>query len=242
MSKWYNLVEKVLKERGLSLKKLTNNLDIDSPICTCFITAYLNDKDEEVNIQNNDKLESNIVALGYGYKRIYGGYVYSDGEFRREPGFLVSCKRSYVTPEDFKDEMLALGNKYEQDSILLKLPGEKPAYYNTKGSKINQKDIDFNDDKIVNPEKHISIYPNDKDAWNIGYTQLKKDAIKGKNQAIELTNKKESVFETLLLDDNDINELKENSRESSFNSGSGILRLAQCRNMLGLKPYSWYKK
>lgn len=71
MSRFKEAAEKALKERGFSLQKLTNNLEIDSPICTCFITAYLETNDEETNIANNNKLELNIISLGYeyGYKK-----------------------------------------------------------------------------------------------------------------------------------------------------------------------------
>lgn len=244
MSKFKEVVENALKERGFSLQKLTNNLEIDSPICTCFITAYLETNDEETNIANNNKLELNIVSLGYeyGYKKILGGYVYSNGNFAKEPGFLVSCKRTNVLPEDFKEEMLALGKRYNQESILLKLPGEKSAYYNTKGDKIGEKDIEFAFTKQVDPTKHKFLFPNDKNSWEYGYTQLQKDANKGKNQALELTDKKESVFDVLVLTEDEINALKENERERCFNSGSGILRMAACRGQLGLEPYPCLKK
>ncbi|MGN1393600.1 MAG: hypothetical protein ACI4V7_06135 [Succinivibrionaceae bacterium] len=244
MSKFKEVVENALKERGFSLQKLTNNLEIDSPICTCFITAYLETNDEETNIANNNKLELNIVSLGYeyGYKKILGGYVYSNGTFAKEPGFLVSCKRTNVLPEDFKEEMLALGRKYNQETILLKLPGEKSAYYNTRGNKIDEKDIEFAFTKQVDPTKPKTLYPNEITAWSKGYTQLQKDANKGKNQAIELTNENSSVFESLILTDEEINELKEDAREKCFCSGSGILRMAACREHLGLEPYPCLKK
>lgn len=169
MSKFKEIIESVLKEKGLSLKRLINNLEIDSPICTCFITAYLEANDEKTNITNNNKLELNLVSLGYeyGYKKIFGGYVYANGKFAKEPGFLVSCKRTNVLPEDFKEEMLALGKKYNQESILLKLPGEKPAYYNTRGDKVYEKDIEFTSTKQVDPTKYKALYPKDKELGNM---------------------------------------------------------------------------
>ena len=238
MSEFRDKILRNLKERGVSLDKIINNLDIDSPICSCFITAYTG-ADEKINQKNNKKLENDLFRLGYrGYKKILGGYKYStDNTIYSEPGFLVSCKRSLVNPDTFKEEMISLGKRYEQEAILLKIPGEKPAYYNTKGEQIGSLQKEFDKIKKIDVTKHIDEYPNDEEAWKDGYTQLQKDKNKHKNQGFTTENLDEMNFNTLLLTEDEIEALTSNNGIHTFSGGTGHILRAYLRSDLGLSPY-----
>lgn len=111
-----------LIEKGLSLKRVMNNLDINSPICSCFITAYTNETTsslqnpspeelEKYNQTQNGALEQELRNLRLtGYKKIFGGYTYgADNQIKAEPGFVVSANIKNVDPDEFKEEMIALG-------------------------------------------------------------------------------------------------------------------------------------
>ena len=235
MLKCKNIVEAVLEERGLSLQKTINNLNIDSPICSCFITAYQDGFDKQINEQRNEKLELNLHTLSYrGYKKTIGGYKYKDGTLHSEPGFLVSCNSKNIDPEEFKEEMLALGKIYGQESILIKLPGIKPGYYGTESKNFGKVIDTFNSYQKINPKKHFDNYPKDEDAWKLGYTQLQKDKNKHKDQGFELKDIEKLNLESLYLDDE---KLAENAGSHMFSSSSGHLTHANLREKLGLSPF-----
>lgn len=244
-----------LKEKGSSLNRIINNLDIDSPICSCFITAYTNEKTsglqdptpeelEKYNQDQNISLESDLRHLQWtGYKKINGGYTYgADNQIKSEPGFVVSANTKNVDPGEFEEEMIALGKKYKQESILMKIPGKRAAYYNTFDNHGNR-DYEFAGTKRIAPTKHLSKYPNDPEAWQYGYTQLDKDLRKSKDQGFMLTNNvelDEMNLNTLHLTEEEINTIAESSGMHGIPTMTMAILKIMTRTKLGLPP--WFGK
>lgn len=139
MRKIINLVESV-EETNLfeaSFSRIHKHLE-DTSIC--IITAYRglddNASEEEINNQNrlnkqnNVKLKNDIRALGYGFNSMKGGYVENHGtEDARnveEHSYFVTDNKN--DPEAFKNSMIELGKKYDQDSVILKIQGRDDVY------------------------------------------------------------------------------------------------------------------
>lgn len=240
-----------LKEKGSSLNRIINNLDINSPICSCFITAYTNEKTSglnnptekellDYNIQQNNLLERDLRNLQLtGYKKTIGGYTYgNDNKIKSEPGFVVSANTKNVNAKEFLEEMLALGKKYKQESILIKIPGKKAAYYDTF---INHDNIDseFSKIKKIVPTKHISEYPNNPNAWEYGYTQTNKDFKKNKDQGFSLLDStlEEMNINSLRLTEEEIATITESSGEHGIPTMNMAIMKVLTRRRLGLSPY-----
>lgn len=96
----------------------------------CCITAFRGERDLATNRKNNSKLENDIRSLGYGFIRLGGGYK-EEGKDKPTPeeSFCIidnNLKNAKTEQEMldaskmFLDEMLTLGRKYEQDSILIR--------------------------------------------------------------------------------------------------------------------------
>ena len=91
--------------------------------------------DQEAIDENNKRvreLKQDLIKLGYSYIHAYGGY-HEEGtnEFSYEKSFIVypfSRKGEQKDFEVFFKDMVDLGNKYNQDSILRKHPDEKAKY------------------------------------------------------------------------------------------------------------------
>lgn len=240
-----------LKEKGLSLNRIMNNLDINNPICSCFITAYTNETTsglqnpspeelEKYNQEQNDSLESDLRHLQLtGYKKIFGGYTYgTDNKIKAEPGFIVSANIKNVDPDEFKEEMIALGKRYKQESILMKIPGEKVGYYDTFNNYGN-KNSTFTSVKKIAPTKYLNKYPNDPEAWQYGYTQLAKDLRKDKDQGFSLTDNAEldeMNLDTLILTEEEINTITESSGMHGVPTMSMAILKMITRKRLGLNP------
>ena len=91
--------------------------------------------EKEAIEENNNRvfnMKQDLMRLGYSYINAYGGY-HEDGtdEFSYEKSFIVypfSRKGEQEDYEVFFNDMLDLGKKYNQDSILRKHPDEKAKY------------------------------------------------------------------------------------------------------------------
>lgn len=160
MSEFREIVEKSLEEGGF--KRMKNVLNSDD-FASCLITAYKSlegiNGEERINLikeydKKNEELAKIISHLGYGYKPTQGGFRYEDCVLASEPGFRVSFRPNTQKEVDvFKDEMIKLGVKFEQWSILLKLPHQKSAYLFTNEEKgIGNLDMEFNLMNDTNPK------------------------------------------------------------------------------------------
>ena len=222
-----------------TLKQLDNN-----DLSICFITAYTSGTSERENRERNEELEMDLSTLGYkpehvsnpdlpfspkaGHTKTIGGFKYTDendvptGEIGHEPGFKVVVRN--INPNVFKEEMLALGKKYGQWSILLKLPEEPAAYYHThpaNPSKYGQIDTVFKGGTE-------NVNPADQSTFKYGYTQLRKDKNKHPDRA----------FQYIEASDFDIKESSEVQEGRLCDSGNWHMACSRKRAELGLTPQS----
>ncbi len=129
---------------GANLNRIVKGHDKDGyiMISACRENADLEDPKNEQQVQdeNNirtEKLRQDIRACKYSYIPIYGGY-------REEGSNKASIEKSFIvfpfnrvdkTLADyntFLDNMVRLGIKYNQDSILVKKPNSSPQYFNCR--------------------------------------------------------------------------------------------------------------
>ena len=87
------------------------------------------------NNKRNKKLNSDINSLGYAYIPVYGGYKEEGQDVAQvEKSFIVfpyqRRNNEQVDYETFLSNMMQLGKKYNQDSILVKYPNDDPQYFN----------------------------------------------------------------------------------------------------------------
>lgn len=223
MTKFREIVEKVIKEGELQRTKRVLTSD---DIASCLITAYQSLKgktDEEKAVLrkqydlDNKELANIAKRIGYGVKPTIGGFRYDDGTTASEPGFRISFRpKSNNEIEDFKQEMIELGVKYNQYSILLKLPYEKPMYVFTNPEQgIGKKDLEFN-----------SLYDTTTKNFKYGYTQMRKDYLKGKNdRAFEFsTDVQESSIKLLEFTQEELDNIEEKQYSCSRNTIRGFER------------------
>lgn len=212
-----------MKEDNLKhTMKQVNNDDLN----VCFITAYGYGETKAENDKANEQLEHDLYRLGYGYTKIVGGFLYDDGKIGHEPGFKVAIRNP--NSQRFIDEMMALGKKYNQQSVLIKTPGEKPKYYNT-GKRFGDIDGEFDKVKDANPQ--------DLSTWSGGYTQMRKDLNKNPTKAFTLES--DSEMDSLLtLTEEEINQLPEYTEKTggrNIKTGNGWIVCHLCRRGLGLE-------
>lgn len=192
----------------------------------CFITAYQGARPKEENEAANEELAKDIRRLGYGFTKTVGGFQYGDGSIGHEPGFKVAIKNP--NPEKFVEEMMALGKKYGQESVLIKVPGDKAKYYNTSDN-FGNIDMEFDSVGDANPQ--------DTSTWTGGYTQMRKDLNKNPTKAFKLENgQDEDGF--LTLTEEEINELPEFTEKTggrNIKTGNGWIVCHLCRRGLGLE-------
>lgn len=223
-------IKKALKEDSLShtIDQLTSQDDLN----VCFITAYKYNRSEEENAKQNEELYHDLHDLGYGLSKAIGGYKYQDDDAKDQMGYEPSFKvASRNNPEVFKEEMLALGRKYNQETILLKLAGEPAAYYKSKTGK---KGKPFKAIKHANPQNPAT--------FKIGYTQLAKDVKKNPTRAFQYENVTEESF---TLTEDEFKELPSPGAPYyglTHWTGNGQIMRAICRTNLGLTPYPTNKK
>lgn len=108
------------------------------------ISANRSDMPKEKNDENTRRLISDLKKSGYSYLPTYGGYRGTDGvEDDYEPSFVVFNYDVNGQSGDFNALRLfalQLCAKYNQDSVLVKAPGEPPVYLDKDGNKVNSKE------------------------------------------------------------------------------------------------------
>lgn len=101
----------------------------------CTISAERNERTEAQNKQRTAQLKNDLKQLPYKFTVAHGGFVETvqldDGETEKvdveEDSFMVWANPDEA--EEFKDDMLSLGNKYGQEAIMLKHHDEDEAYF-----------------------------------------------------------------------------------------------------------------
>lgn len=109
----------------------------------CTISAERNERSESANKQKTAQLKNDLKRYPYKFTDAHGGFVETvqlqDGETEQidveEDSFMVWADPEEA--EEFKIDMLALGNKYGQEAIMLKHHDEDQAYF-TYGSGIEK--------------------------------------------------------------------------------------------------------
>lgn len=104
----------------------------------CFISASRNENTDQENAEATDRLAYDIRSLGMGYIPILGGFIENKG---MEDETEVT-ERSFIVPQpkdisdiEFFDAMIELCRKYNQDSVLLSMPGFCDfGYYDKNGN------------------------------------------------------------------------------------------------------------
>ena len=205
----------------------------------CFITAYTDYNNEEENVAANDSLEKDLRSLDYGFNKTIGGFQYEKGKISEEPGFQVIDRR--LSSEDFLEEMIALGKRYDQWSVLIKPKDSKVRCIITKPNNENfgKDDPEFDPEELkhANPKQ-----PLDKNG-NVnfkGYTQLQRDLSKNPARAIQYTNKYDKKHIDLV--DSITEDQLKNIPLRMYTHGrrpnnSGNLSICCARESLGLNPY-----
>lgn len=104
----------------------------------------LNDQQfEDENNKRYKELKNTIYSYGYSFIPVYGGY-HEEGseETSYEKSFIVYPfnKKEEKDFEEMFNEMMKLGKRYNQDSILRKAPNENPSYINCS---TGEKEMEF---------------------------------------------------------------------------------------------------
>jgi len=122
----------------------------------CMITAMKHGKSVEENLKRNRKLMADVKSSGLGYFVVDGWSIENKGkpnEVRnKEDSLFIPGKRRDKTVFDakkFEKLMVTLGKKYNQDWLIMQLPGEEEiyAYIGGQRSLIAKK---WSPDKVAN--------------------------------------------------------------------------------------------
>ena len=123
----------------------------------CFISASRGENTEQENAESTDRLAADIRSLGLGYIQVLGGFIENKGT----PDEVEVTERSFIIPQpntlsdvEFFESMIDLCKKYNQDSVLISMPGYCDfGYYNKDG------ELDFSPgEKLVFSEDKIGEY------------------------------------------------------------------------------------
>lgn len=126
---------KIVKESNWS--RITKHINDN-----CFmISGCRGDKTEKENKARTEQLADDLREYGLGYVRVLGGYIENKGTEDEmdvtEESFFVPMPKDY-TEEEFFDVAIELCKKYNQDSVLISMPGYVDfGYYDKNG------DFDF---------------------------------------------------------------------------------------------------
>jgi hypothetical protein len=121
----------------------------------CFIiSACRGERSEAQNKKATEELAKDLRADGLGFIRVLGGFIENKGQPDEtevtEESFFVPMPKNY-NREDFFNVAIKLCRKYNQDSVLISMPGFVDfGYYNKNGSfDFSPGDkLTFNDDKV----------------------------------------------------------------------------------------------
>lgn len=107
-----------LKEASLS--RVWQHAQSDRPIA--LLTAFRGEYDKEENVRRNKELAATIRKLGYGYFFVDGYWIENQGtpeevHVAEDSIFVIAPEGS---DEKFRSQMISLGDKYNQDGVLVK--------------------------------------------------------------------------------------------------------------------------
>lgn len=95
------------------------------------ISACRGERPEDENITNTKEMAADIRAEGFGYRYVTGFYIENMGTPDERPveeaSFLVSAPPGEFDGGDFTERLVAIGNKYKQESVAIKTAEEGKA-------------------------------------------------------------------------------------------------------------------
>lgn len=126
--------EKLLNESRLDEVKLSRIWEYvtDPDMIFGVVSAFRGSYSTGKNMEKSEQLEDDIKDMGHGFVKMSGGFVETDDNNMktevRERSFLISKpvpediddKDRKAMVDKFTDEIIALGRKYDQDTVLLK--------------------------------------------------------------------------------------------------------------------------
>ena len=132
---------KLLKLTEANLNRISDEHEKDGYI---ILSAFRSDLTHDENNIRTKELSNWLRSKHYSYIRVYGKYREKiSNEFKLEKSFIVYpfdiVTKSITTWEIFEKDLIGIAKKYDQDSILICRPKEKPFY---KGVKTDAEDLE----------------------------------------------------------------------------------------------------
>jgi hypothetical protein len=166
-------IEKELQEKYLLTESSWSRIiqHIEKGDSFAIISAFLKNRDREVNLVDHEKLRKQIRTLGYGYIEQYSGYSYKDDNTGKNT---INHEMSFFIPKISFDEAIKLGSDYYQESILFKDDGGFKLIFtkNENNHKIGDVDMTFKIDR--KPDGQITFDP---EVLKYAFSQLKKGSV-----------------------------------------------------------------
>lgn len=142
LSVYYDIYSNEHEPRLLTEATINRILDKHSKTGFIIVSANRSDKSKKENDKNTKSLIEDIKKSGYSYFPVYGGYKGKDGIVDKyEPSFFITNYKKDTLQEDFQplfDLAIEICGKYNQDSVLIKSPKDKPTYYDRNGNKVGK--------------------------------------------------------------------------------------------------------
>lgn len=124
-----------------TLDRIINKHGDNGLVC---VSAWRSDMSKERNEEKTKMIIADLNRFGYSYLPTYGGYKGTDGVTDEyEPSFYVFNHLPDGKTGDFGELRafaIEMCNKYEQNSVLIKAPGQPPIYVNGNGDKVNKRE------------------------------------------------------------------------------------------------------
>ena len=103
-----------------SLSRVWQHTQSDRPIA--LLTAFRGEYDREENVRRNKQLAATVRKLGYGFFFVDGYWIENQGtpeevHVSEDSLFVIAPEGS---DEKFRQQMIELGGKYNQDGVLVK--------------------------------------------------------------------------------------------------------------------------
>ena len=105
-----NFDEEIEEKENGTLKKIWEAID-SGEFCS-IISSYCSGTDPDTLAEEHEELKNDVLKLKYGYLEQCYGYEYSDGK-----GQTTVERKSLFVPGLGYDDLLALGKKYQQETI-----------------------------------------------------------------------------------------------------------------------------
>ena len=110
-------------------------------------------KHNQINVQRTKELISDVQKHGFSYTLSYGGFIENKGTdketnvYERSVVVYAEKRDGTANPEELFNFAIEECNKFNQDSVLIKMPNDVPKYYKKNGDidMTFPNDIKFND-------------------------------------------------------------------------------------------------